>query len=142
MARRHFLIVRLGGIGDVIMASTTARRLRQNHSNARITWLCGLAAESLVRRFADVDEVIVIDELRLLIGSPVERLRTLIPLWRRLVRSSITDVLLLHFDRRYRILITPLLRARVVVPKRGEFPLPGRYFGDEYGRLTDQIGHI
>ena len=142
MAGRHFLIVRLAGIGDVVMASAAARRLRQTHPAARITWLCGSIAEPLVRRFADVDDVVSIDESRLLTGSSSQRLRTLLPLWRRLVRLKITDVLLLHFDRRYRILTAPLLRAGVMVTVRGDFVLPGRYFGDEYGRFADQVGHV
>src|SRR5438105_15431894 len=42
--RESFLIIRLAGIGDVVMASALARRLREERRDARIVWLCGSTA--------------------------------------------------------------------------------------------------
>ncbi|HXD49480.1 MAG TPA: glycosyltransferase family 9 protein [Gemmatimonadaceae bacterium] len=139
MRRKHFLIVRIGGIGDVVMGSAAARRLRDEYPGARITWLTGSGASPLVGRMADVDDVIVVDERRLLTGGISGASAVLPPLWRRLIRERITHVLMLHLDRRYRVLTAPLLGARVLSLERGVNPLAGRYFGDECARLIDGL---
>jgi heptosyltransferase-2 len=139
-ATKHFLIVRLSGIGDVVMASTVLRRLRGEHPDARITWLSGITAAPLVERYAGLSAVIAIDERRLLRGGAADRVAVLVPLWRRLAREAITDVVLLHADWRYRALTSPLLGARVrrLSRARGSRALvPGRYMGDDYAMLLD-----
>lgn len=137
MRNEHVLIVRLAGIGDVVMASCAARRLRELRPNARISWLTGAGAAPLVEQFADVDQVIALDERRLLAGSKCEALATLLPIWSRLLRERISEVVLLHLDRRYRLVVAPLLGARMRSLEKGINPLAGRYFGDECARLVD-----
>lgn len=134
---RHFLIVRLAGIGDVVMASAAARRIRDSAPRARITWLTGGVPAPLVERLADVDDVIAVDERRLLCGGPMARAGVLLPLWRRLLGGGISDVLLLHVDRRYRLLVAPLVSARVRMLVRGRTLIRGRSFADECARLMD-----
>lgn len=148
MSRRvdeHFLIVRLAAVGDVVMASALARRIRDERPNARITWLTGATTAPLVRQLADVDEVIAIDERRLLRGGPVARGAVLLPLWRELRKRSFTRVMLLHVDARYRVVIAPLALVPMTMLSRATFgamnPVPGRYFGDEYARLLDGLAH-
>ena len=80
----RILIIRLAAIGDVVMASSLARRLRDDKPDAQITWLCGQTVAPLVERFADVDEVIAIDDRRLLAGGSIDRFQVLLPLWRQL----------------------------------------------------------
>lgn len=146
MSPERYLIVRVAAIGDVVMASSVARRLREERPGAWISWLCGSAIASLVEQFEDVDEVIPIDERRLLKGRAVDRLRVLVPLWRRLPRDRFTRVFLLHADVRYRVLTAPLVGVRVTKLSRRDAhgamnPIPGRYLGDEYARLVDGLGH-
>jgi heptosyltransferase II len=146
MTRDKFLIIRIAGIGDVVMASTVARRLRGERPDAHISWLCGTTAAPLVERFQDVDDVIVVDEQRLLRGNAAQRLSVLVPLWRRLQREWFTRVLLLHADRRYGVLTLPLIGAHVIRQSRRDAfgamnPIPGRYLGDEFARLVDGLGH-
>src|SRR4051812_17042892 len=94
--RERILIIRLAAIGDVVMASSLARRLRDAKPDAHITWLCGQTAAPLVERFADVDEVVSIDERQLLAGGPIDRLKVLFALWPEL-RLKVFDVAyLLH----------------------------------------------
>ena len=139
MPPKHFLIVRLAGLGDVVMGSAAARRLRDEYPEARITWLTGSGASPLVGRLDDVDGVIAVDERRLLTGGPGAAFSVLLPLWRRLVREKITHVLMLHIDPRYRLLTAPLVGARTLALERGINPLAGRYFGDECARLIDGL---
>ena len=138
MRHEHVLIVRLAGIGDVVMASCAARRLRELRPNARISWLTGATAAPLVERFADVDQVISLDERRLLAGSAREAMAGLLPVWNRLLRERIGEVVLLHLDRRYRFVVAPLLGARLWALEKGLNPLAGRYFGDECARLIEE----
>jgi heptosyltransferase-2 len=145
-AGEHFLIVRIAGIGDVVMASTAVRRLHDERPAARVTWLCGSVAAPLVRDLVGVNDVIAVDEHRLLRGGALDRASVLAPLWRQLLSRGITHVLMLHADRRYRMLVAPLVGARLLTlnPRNDDRrmnPIPGRYMGDEYARLIDGLGH-
>jgi heptosyltransferase-2 len=151
MPDEHFLIVRLAAVGDVVMASTLARRIRDERPGATITWLCGANVGPLVERFADVDNVLTVDERCIFRGSAMARARELLPLWLELVKRRFTHVMLLHVDRRFRAivapLVAPLVGARVFAQTpRGATgpinPVVGRYFGDEYARLLDGLAHV
>src|SRR3954449_7530379 len=107
MAAENLLIIRLAAIGDVVMASTVARRLRDERPAAHITWLCGHTAAPLVRQFSEVDDIIAIDERRLRTGGPRPPRRVLLPLGRRLRQGQFPGVLLLHPDSRYRLITAP-----------------------------------
>jgi heptosyltransferase-2 len=144
----RILIVRLAAIGDVVMASTVARRVKQEQPRASVSWLCGETAAPLVEQFDGVDEVIAIDERRLLRGGPAARAGVLVLLWKRILRGRFTDALLLHPDARYRVLTLPLSVVGVRVARLSwrnipgsTYPVPGRYFGDEYARLLDGVVH-
>jgi len=145
MSRREkILIIRLAAIGDVVMASSLARRLRDAKPDAHITWLCGRIAAPLVECFADVDEVIAIDEKRLLAGGSLARLRVLLSLWPGLDAARFDVAYLLHPDLRYRIITSMLRGARVIAQSRKprvrpSNPIPGRYLGDEAARLMDEL---
>jgi heptosyltransferase-2 len=128
------------------MASSLARRLRSHARDSHIAWLCGTTAAPLVEQFADVDEVITVDERGLLTGDTIQRLQILPPLLRRLRGARFTQVFLLHADLRYRVLTTPLTGVPVVAQSSRNAhgamnPIPGRYMGDEFARLMDGLEH-
>jgi heptosyltransferase-2 len=142
--RDKFLIIRLAGVGDVVMASTVVSRVRQERPGAHVTWLTGTIAAPLAACFAGVDDVIAVDEHALLRGSMLDRAGVLLPLWNRLRAAHFTDVVLLHADPRYRVITWPLGGARVFAQTRDENninPIPGRYLGDEFARVLDGPGH-
>jgi heptosyltransferase-2 len=139
--REKILIVRLAAIGDVVMASSLARRLRDAKPDAHLTWLCGQTAAPLVECFADIDEVMPVDDVRLLTGRTLDRLRVLIPLRYQLRAQRFDTAFLLHPDPRYRVLTSAIV-GRVIAQSRtrrrpGVNPIPGRYLGDEAARLMD-----
>jgi lipopolysaccharide heptosyltransferase II len=143
---QRFLIIRLAGIGDVVMASALARRLRDVAPTAHIAWLCGTTAAPLVEQFADVDEVIAVNERGLLTGDTIQRFQILPALVRRLRAGRFSRVFLLHADIRYRVLTTPLTGVVVVSQSSRNAhgamnPVPGRYMGDEFARLMDGLEH-
>jgi heptosyltransferase-2 len=137
----RFLIVRLAALGDIAVTTPLLSRIRAEHPDAHVAWLCGVAAAPLVSLFPGVDEVITVDERALLRGGVARRSLAMLGLWRRLWGRKYDVVLLLHADRRYRMLTWPLRGARVHAlshgPGRGANPLPGRFRGDENARLLD-----
>jgi heptosyltransferase-2 len=142
MTAERILVVRLAGIGDVVMASTVVPRIRAQWPDATIDWVVGGTAAPLVEQFDGVARVIAVDEMRLLRGGVVARLGEILSLWTRLTGGGYTRVFLLHVDSRYRILVVPALRAKLSVLSRRDAhgsmnPVPGRYLGDEYARLVD-----
>ena len=141
--RERILIIRLAAIGDVVMASSLARRLRDAKPDAHITWLCGQTAAPLVECFADVDEVMSIDDRRLLTGGPFDRVREVLGVRYQLRAGDFHTAYLLHPDPRYRILTSSLGGTTVIAqrrtPRRPMNPIPGRYLGDEAARLMDGL---
>ena len=142
MSGSRYLIVKLAAIGDVAMASAIPGAIRRREPDAHVTWLCGRGVADLVRLFADVDEVIVVDEIRLLRGGPLQRLGALFGVWRVLAGRRFEAIVLGHADRRYRTLVMTARTGRIRALEQAQsshmLPIPGRYHGDEYVRLLDR----
>ncbi|HET7187961.1 MAG TPA: glycosyltransferase family 9 protein [Gemmatimonadaceae bacterium] len=137
----RYLIVKLSALGDVAMASTLPGAIRARDANAHVTWLCGGGAADLVRLFAEVNEVVVVDERSLLRGSAFGRVTALVSAWRLLAGRRFDEILMAHADRRFQALVLPVRASRVRRLSHGPspdmLPIPGRYHGDEYIRLLD-----
>ena len=142
MSPPRYLIVKLGALGDVAMASALPEAIRRRHPGAQVTWLCGSSVAELVRLFPGVDEVLVADDTSLLRGRLVQRVTALLAVWRRVGFRRFDAILLGHADRRYRVLAltarAPRLRALELSPSARMLPIPGRYHADEYVRLLDE----
>jgi len=52
-------VIRLGALGDVLRTLPAVRALRARRPDAHLTWLVEPSAEEAVRRYAEVDEVLV-----------------------------------------------------------------------------------
>lgn len=129
------LIVKIGAIGDVLMARGMA--LQAVKSGHRVTWLCGSQMAGLVRKFEGVDEVLEIDEQALygLKGSRA-RAETLFKNAARLALRRFDLVVTAHSDARYRLLSASVIAGERRAFGKGRFgPIPGRFHGDEYARL-------
>ena len=133
------LIVKLGAIGDVIMAVPAAFQLyRAGHS---VDWVCGPAVLPVLRLYPWI-RPLVADEPRLLRGSTVQRVRELAKLWRSLRRLSGDEpyalIATLYYDRRYRLLALPVRarrRLQLSPLDRTRRLLPGRHHTDELARI-------
>jgi len=134
--RHRILIVKLAALGDAVMASTMLPALRERWPNAHITWLCGRGIASLVQCFEGVDEVMTLDDQRLLAGSLPVKAATLAVVMAALAGRTYDLCLVAHKDWRYR-LIPFAARCRTVRTLGGRNgPVPGRWHGDEYRRLA------
>ena len=138
-ARSEVLIVKVGAIGDVVMAIPAATAARELGDDVRVTWLCGTTVEPLLRFAGVVDELVVVDERALWSASRFARIRAVLSVWRRLAGRRFDLVATGHADRRYRLL-TLFVRARTTRSwdrgSRRPWPIWGRYHGDENVRLV------
>jgi heptosyltransferase-2 len=133
------LILKIGAIGDVAMALGAAKAFGERR-HAAITWVVGSDAAELVVASGVADEVIVVDDRKLMKGTVAEKASELARAWCRLFGKRYDLIAVGHRDPRYR-----LLAATARAPVRTSFsrigsdgrslPVPGRYHGDEYAHL-------
>lgn len=132
------LIVKVGAIGDVVMALHAVTAARAVEPDARISWVCGSAVAPLLRLVNEIDELITVDDRLLLSGSMFERLREIAATWRKLAGRRFDLIANGHADPRYRVLTLPVFASRRRTWSHrpaSRLPIRGRYHGDEYVRL-------
>ena len=133
------LVIRLGGVGDVLMALPMLSALRKIEKSVFVTWLCGESVAPLLKTVVGIDELLVIDDRRLLKGRTWEQLAELAGVWQLLFGRRFDLVLTPYLDIRYR-----LLSLTVVAGNRRSFRrapgrlglVHGRYRADEHIRLA------
>ena len=81
-----YLIIKLGAIGDVAMASIMAAELRKVKPDARLVWVVGSAARPLLEATGIVEEIITADEDAILHGSLPQKIRAVWSVLRKLGR--------------------------------------------------------
>ncbi len=133
------LIIKLGAIGDGIMAIPAAFELHR--AGYSIDWVCGAALLPVLRLYPWIHPVVA-EEQSLLRGSTVERMTELARLWRSLralrAREPYALIATLYYDRRYRLLSLPvgaLRRLQLSLQDRALRLLPGRHHTDELARI-------
>lgn len=133
---KQALIVKLGAIGDVIMAVPAARALHERGYS--IDWICGPSVAGLLRCYSWMT-VIVADDAALLHGSLSARVKALTGLWRTLGGRRYDLVATLYYDRRLDLLTLPvraLTRISLDRKERGRAILPGRSHAAEFMRIV------
>lgn len=137
----RILIVRLGAIGDVIMASPMLEHLWRLHPDCRVDWLVGNISAPILECIADPRLTIVrADERKIFRGSTLERIGAILSVWRRLGLARYDRVLILNSDPRYAIL--PLLcRGSRHWFRAGDSRgvIPGRHHSVEYLRMVTDL---
>lgn len=137
------LIIKIGAIGDVVMALPMLSHLRTQHPDANITWVCGQSAAPLVEATGMVDRLIRVDEKLLFQGGFMGRIKALFKLWALLFGKSFDLAITAHPDPRYRLLSAFCRKKQHKCLNRRQerpFPIPGRYHLDEYVRLAGSLG--
>ncbi len=99
-ANAHILVVKLAGIGDLLLATPALRTLRESYPQARIDLLVTPDSAGLLNDWAVIDNVIVLDKYlfdypQQMLTHPQHLLR-LTPLWRALRDGHYDAVLLFH----------------------------------------------
>lgn len=135
------LVVRIGAIGDVVMALSVLPALRREYPSAKVTWLCGKTVAGLLGQVEDIDEVIVLDDAQLLAGNYLEKLLELGRTWLKLFGSTYDLLLLGHGNSLYTLLVlTVRSKTRRSFSYKGRiWPVKGRYHADEFTRLATNV---
>lgn len=136
---RTVLIVKLAAIGDVVMALPMVTAVRATAADARITWMVGSTAAPLVEASEGIDEVIVVDEKALLVGTVPQKIRAVLDAWIGLAGRRFDAVYVAHSDRRYLRLVWPVLaveRRWLGGDAHQRALVPTRSLSDEYVRLV------
>ena len=132
---RRVLIVKLGAIGDVVMAIPAAYALhREGYS---VEWLCGKSVAPVLELYPWIS-VIAVDEEPLLRGSAAERMRAMTALWKKMRGRQYELCATLYYDSRYAMLTWPVRaqrRVRLSWEDRKRALLKGRRDTDEYVRI-------
>lgn len=129
------LIVKLGAIGDVVMAIPAAYALHRE--GYEIDWVASTTVAPVLRLYPWVN-VIEADERLLLRGGSVARMRGVLELWRRLGMRRYAICATLYYDRRYRLLSAGVRAERKLMlsaTDRRFALLPGRHHTDEFARI-------
>ncbi len=131
--QRKVLIIKLGGIGDIIMALPLLSSLDRED---KVIWVCDHAAVSLLRCVPQIDQIISLDHGKILRGSFLQKVTEVIYLWWKLMFHSLDKIILAHADARYQRL-TWLKRAKYFLSLSAPFKIvPYRYMAYEYLRLA------
>lgn len=129
------LIVKLGAIGDVVMAIPAAYALHRE--GYAIDWLCSGSIAPVLRLYPWLN-VMEADERAMLRGSLSERLQAMARVWKTLAGRSYELCATLYYDRRYEMLTWPVRarrRIRLSWDDRETAILQGRHYTDEYARI-------
>lgn len=132
---RRLLIVKLGAIGDVVMAIPAAYAMHRE--GYVVDWLCGQTVAPILGLYPWIN-VIGIDERPLLKGSWSERLRAVLATRRLLRGRSYELCATLYYDPRYELLtrsVRAKRRLRLNAEDRATALLPGRHHTDEFARI-------
>ena len=87
------LLIRLKSIGDVVLTLPTVGMVRDNFPGHRILFLTAAENAAMVRGFADVDDVLVLDRQAFRQGRWLAGARNILQLVRRTRREGLTHVL-------------------------------------------------
>jgi heptosyltransferase-2 len=136
---RH-LIVKLGAIGDVVMTLAAVNSFKEKRGG-EIHWMCGKSVAPLLRQFPFIDRLVEVDDKALLGKSRLASIREIARVWKKLAGQQYDTCAVLYYDWRYRLLVLPLRKTKLVALSRSDRArrlLPGRYHGDEYARILLQ----
>lgn len=132
------LVIKIGAVGDAVMALSMLSAIDRKEPGSKITWVCGETVAPLVRAANRVDEVIELDDHRLLKGGKIGALSVLLGLWLKLWGRRFDLIVTGHSDSRYRLLgltARGKIRRSFGEKEGRRWPVPGRYHADEYVRL-------
>jgi heptosyltransferase-2 len=136
---KRALIVKLGAIGDVIMAVPAVHELHQR--GYAIDWICGPAVAGLLRCYSWIN-VLVADDRAVLQGSAWERLKAIGTVWKSVFRTRYDLTATLYYDARWRIFTLPVRANRKLTlshTDRNRRILPTRYHTNEFARILLEL---
>ena len=134
---KQFAIVKIGAIGDAVMAFPMAMRLKGKYPNSTISWIGGKTVRPLVEALGIVDSYIEVDERKLYHGSLLSKLSVLGRVVSKTFFKKFDTIFLLHPDERFRLLMC-LSRGPLIHMKHGTHFHLDRYHAQSYMDIVDK----
>ena len=137
--RTRILIIKLGAIGDVVMALPLISAINKKYPGVEITWIGGKIVVPILRSVEGINNIITIDDALLFKGTLAEKFSVLTKVWLALFGKRYDLVLIPYRDRRYKLLALTTLKkkCRTLNGKdRNSSIIPGRYHAVEYTKLV------
>jgi len=135
----RILILKLGAIGDIVMASSLITAIDSKYPGAEITWICGKSVKEILSGYNRINTLISIDEMLFYKGNFLNKLKIIINVWENLFCKRFDIVLNCYRDKRYKLLLFPSM-AKKYLDFSGKTShntfIPGRYHSDEYSRMV------
>lgn len=132
---KRALIIKLGAIGDVIMAVPAVFALHQQGYS--IDWMAGPGVAPLLRCYSWI-RVLEADDRAALKGQLGARVAALAAVWRSTFGSRYDLVATLYYDFRWRVFTLPVLSSHHISLRRNGRShriLPTRPHADEFARI-------
>ncbi len=132
------LILKLGAIGDVVMALPAVRLLYE--AGMQIDWVCGRAVRPLLECYSWL-HLMPCDDRAILVGTLAERVSSISALWRLIGWRRYDLCATLYYEPRYKLLTQPVRAGKKLMLSRGSrenLLISGRNHADEYARLLLQ----
>lgn len=101
---QKILIIKIGAIGDAVMALPALIQIRKNDPLCQITWVGGSLLQELIETLRVVDQFIPVKEKELYNSNPLKKGITLGRVWKKLFFQKFHKVYIFHHDKRYRVL--------------------------------------
>jgi heptosyltransferase II len=139
---KRILIIKIGAIGDAVMALSMLNEIDKKYPGAEITWICGNIIAPLIKSFGRINNVIVIDDFALLRGSFLSRLNVMFKVWLLLALKKYDIVISAYKNRGYGLLALTALKKEFRSfsgKNRKNQMVKGRYHASEYARLIHDI---
>lgn len=127
---KRALIIKIGAIGDAIMALPLARELKQK--GYTLTWVAGADIAPIVRLASEIDTLVVVQQTALF-GRWPKAILEIFRVWSLLLKVQPDEVYVLHNDFRYSILVPPWLSRKKIRSMRSG---TRRHHTFEYARLA------
>lgn len=134
--KEKILVIKISAVGDVVMALPLLNKLKSEHPQALIHWVCGNKVEKLIRATQLVDKITTVDEEKLLKGPRIQKILQVLKVWWHLGLRYYDRCLVLHSDKRYQLFVILTRFKRDILSKR-KFPISGRYQAIEMLRLYE-----
>lgn len=136
---KRALIVKIGAIGDVVMALPLLPYLREKYPNLHITWVAGQIVKPLLEATQAIDLILTVDETALFKSSLINKVTELVKIQKKLAGKLFDLTITGHVDWRYKLISLFVKSQKKSSFQRGDQrqnPVPGRYHADEYLRLA------
>lgn len=139
---KRIAFLKLGAIGDVVMALPILAALRERHPDCVVDWIVGTVAAPVLRAVDDpLLNIVEIDERPLYRGSVATRLGAILGLWKRLGTRRYDLVLIGNSDPRYGLMVLPCRGPRRWFRESPTHraAVPGRHHSAEYVRMLSGV---